>query len=1115
MLHRAALFLVAGLWLMAAPPAGAVTPVLTTTAATLVTDTDALLNGTIDPLGGTFVVRAEYGLDTGYGSLTPLSYNFSGTGVQAYGFHPAALATNTTYHYRFIAQTVDGGQRFVGNDMTFTTLANPPMVGYAEVSTSVYSPTTAMFNAIDVHAGSSSATVYYQYGLTTAYDHEVMASTTLAKDSRLSSGAFVFVSDLQIATTYHYRCKVVNQQGTVYSEDRSFTTAAGPAAVTAAATNVTDLAATLNGTVNTGGLALNIEFEYGLSTSYGQTVFYKRITNTADQSMSMQARSLLPGTTYHYRMKATDVFDNTWVYYGGDQIFTTEAAATPPTVGGIAVSGVGTTSANLTCAPVYSGSSTTTAVFQYGLTGAYGSSAAATGEMAMDISDSSFYGELTGLAPSTTYHARCVLTNGQGTASSADITFTTASPATVTTGAATSVADLSAVLNGVLNSTDTIHQAALSFEFGTGPEDTLPYNATPANLLGGGAFTLPVAYLRPSTTYRYRAKAHYSIFGGEDYYGPYVYFTTAAANTPPSVGTAAASQVTTTTALISVSSINAGSSDAEIFLEYQAQGGSVQTVLGNPATRALGTESPYGFTLSQLVPGTTYTCRCGATNGQGTAYSTYASFTTPVAPTLTTTAATSVADVTAVLNATANANGGASYAVFFEIGTSTDYGLSFTPITGNLLTGQTTGTFAAAASHLLPNTTYHYRVRAQELVVVNGLLQFTSYNYYGADQTFTTGPPATPPTATTQSASALAPTAATLNALFETGSSPATVVFEYGTTTAYGSRYTAPAAFGASTEATTTYALLGLTPNTAYHYRIIVTNGEGSSTGMDMSFTTLSLPTVTTNAATNVSATSTMLNGSYNRQNGNYTVTFDYGLTTAYGHTATPGGVLIGGGGIIIGGGGIGIGGGGIIIGGGSTSQNVTAPAASLLPLTTYHYRLKLSDGYGNNYYGDDASVTTISPVQAWRQQVFNTTQDAGNAADMANPSGDGVPNLLKYALNMDPAKSGVPPQPQLKDYSGAQHLSLTFQRDPTKTDVTYEVQAADSPGGPWTTLASSAGGAVTSGPGFVGETGLTIGIIGQIGLAPPLQPLNVEVKDIVSMQDAPRRFMRLKVTRQ
>jgi hypothetical protein len=143
----------------------------------------------------------------------------------------------------------------------------------------------------------------------------------------------------------------------------------------------------------------------------------------------------------------------------------------------------------------------------------------------------------------------------------------------------------------------------------------------------------------------------------------------------------------------------------------------------------------------------------------------------------------------------------------------------------------------------------------------------------------------------------------------------------------------------------------------------------------------------------------------------------------------------------------------------------------------------------------------------------------------------------------MDPARAGVPPQPQVRDYDGAQHLSLTFQRDPAKTDITYEVQAADNPTGPWTTLATSVGGAAASGPGFVQEGGFSLlpgfswdptlfipfwdptvnswDPLGVISYGPLVDssgisyPVTVEVKDTVSTQDAPRRFMRLQVTRQ
>jgi uncharacterized delta-60 repeat protein len=54
--------------------------------------------------------------------------------------------------------------------------------------------------------------------------------------------------------------------------------------------------------------------------------------------------------------------------------------------------------------------------------------------------------------------------------------------------------------------------------------------------------------------------------------------------------------------------------------------------------------------------------------------------------------------------------------------------------------------------------------------------------------------------------------------------------------------------------------------------------------------------------------------------------------------------------------------------------------------------------------YGSQAN-----PVEAWRQQFFGTTLDAGSAADLADPDGDGLPNLMERAFNLSPTQCGVP----------------------------------------------------------------------------------------------------------
>ncbi len=53
-----------------------------------------------------------------------------------------------------------------------------------------------------------------------------------------------------------------------------------------------------------------------------------------------------------------------------------------------------------------------------------------------------------------------------------------------------------------------------------------------------------------------------------------------------------------------------------------------------------------------------------------------------------------------------------------------------------------------------------------------------------------------------------------------------------------------------------------------------------------------------------------------------------------------------------------------------------------------------------------ERSVTIFTPgtpVQQWRMNYFLTTSNAGSAANWADPNGNGVPNLVEYALGGDP----------------------------------------------------------------------------------------------------------------
>src|SRR5262245_29154336 len=94
------------------------------------------------------------------------------------------------------------------------------------------------------------------------------------------------------------------------------------------------------------------------------------------------------------------------------------------------------------------------------------------------------------------------------------------------------------------------------------------------------------------------------------------------------------------------------------------------------------------------------------------------------------------------------------------------------------------------------------------------------------------------PTVTTVDATSIAQKAATLRADVNPHGSATTYAFQYGTSTAYGAQTAARGAGSGTAARRVTFRLTGLTPGVRYHYRVIASNADGTSTGADRSFKT-------------------------------------------------------------------------------------------------------------------------------------------------------------------------------------------------------------------------------------------------------------------------------------
>ncbi len=196
-------------------------------------------------------------------------------------------------------------------------------------------------------------------------------------------------------------------------------------------------------------------------------------------------------------------------------------------------------------------------------------------------------------------------------------------------------------------------------------------------------------------------------------------------------------------------------------------------------------------------------------------------------PTLVTGQASSVTSSSAFLHAALDPNSAVTH-YRFEWGLSTGYG-SASPLrsTGN---GSATVSVQAKAASLLPGTVYHYRVVASN----------SSGAASGADRTFKTKGHA-PPGVATGAASQVGLRSATLTGVVDPNGEATTYKFQYGLTSAYGSE-----TFGASVPTghgpmPVSQPIEGLSPGTAFHYRIVALHGGVVSYGSDATFVTLPL----------------------------------------------------------------------------------------------------------------------------------------------------------------------------------------------------------------------------------------------------------------------------------
>jgi hypothetical protein len=135
---------------------------------------------------------------------------------------------------------------------------------------------------------------------------------------------------------------------------------------------------------------------------------------------------------------------------------------------------------------------------------------------------------------------------------------------------------------------------------------------------------------------------------------------------------------------------------------------------------------------------------------------------------------------------------------------------------------------------------------------------------------------------------------------------------------------------------------------------------------------------------------------------------------------------------------------------------------------------------------------SSLTPLQTWRDDHFGNPSNVGAGENGASPSGDGIPNLIKYAVGLDPmtpTTSSAFLSVSIVEADDQKYLAMTVTRSAEAPDINYTVEVSSdlftwNSGAPFT-----------------------------VALADT--PTQLVVRDNTPVPSAPARFMRFRVSTQ
>ena len=313
------------------------------------------------------------------------------------------------------------------------------------------------------------------------------------------------LTNLRDNAIYYVRAYAINKKGTVYGEERYFTTKeiTLPSIYTSNVTDISYTSASISGNVTDDGNAEVTERGIVYSKTQNPTTSNtKKRNGSGTGSFTCNLTDLQDGVTYYVRAYATNLKGTA---YGEEKSFTTKTINLP-TVSTTNTSNISYTSATISGNVSKDGGANVT---ERGIV--YSTSKGPTtsnSKVKNGSGTGSFSCDLSNLQDGVTYYVRTYATNLKGTAYGEEKSFTTKTITlpTVSTSAANDISSTSAAVGGNVSNDGGANVIERGVVYSTSKEPTTSNNKV-KNGSGTGSYSCDLSNLQDGVTYYVRAYA--------------------------------------------------------------------------------------------------------------------------------------------------------------------------------------------------------------------------------------------------------------------------------------------------------------------------------------------------------------------------------------------------------------------------------------------------------------------------------------------------------------------------------------------------------------------------------------------------------------------------------